>query len=176
MYSTAAANSDWAGYLFVHEFAHHFAGLADEYYTSSVAYEAPETIVEPYEPNVTALLDPENLKWRHLVENSTPLPTPWPKQAYEAHSLAYQAIRANMRAENVSEAEMNQLFSDNQDIVEGMFSEAPYADSVGAFEGALYQASGYYRSAQNCIMFTRTEHFCRVCRDAIEAVIDEYAR
>ena len=174
LFSTAAANSEWAGYLFIHEFGHHFAGLADEYYTSSVAYEAPENIVEPYEPNVTALLDPDNLKWKHLVQEDTPLPTPWPKDAYEDHSLAYQARRANMRAENVAESEMNQLFAENQRIVEGMFSEAPYRDAVGAFEGANYQANGYYRSEQNCIMFTRTEDFCRVCSAAIEAVIDEY--
>ncbi len=176
LFSTAAANSEWAGYLFVHEFAHHFAGLADEYYTSSVAYEAPAELVEPYEPNVTALLDPDKLKWRHLVKADTPLPTPWPKDAYEEHSLAYQARRANMRAENVAESEMNKLFADNQIIVEGMFSEAPFADAVGAFEGALYQSKGYYRSEQNCIMFTRTEDFCGVCSAAIEEVIDEYTR
>lgn len=176
LFSTAAANSEWAGYLFVHEFAHHFAGLADEYYTSSVAYEAPAELVEPYEPNVTALLDPDKLKWRHLVKADTPLPTPWPKDAYEEHSLAYQARRANMRAENVAESEMNKLFADNQIIVEGMFSEAPYADAIGAFEGALYQSKGYYRSEQNCIMFTRTEDFCGVCSAAIEEVIDEYTR
>ena len=176
LFSTAAANSEWAGYLFVHEFAHHFAGLADEYYTSSVAYEAPAELVEPYEPNVTALLDPDKLKWRHLVKADTPLPTPWQKDAYEEHSLAYQARRANMRAENVAESEMNRLFADNQIIVEGMFSEAPYADAIGAFEGALYQSKGYYRSEQNCIMFTRTEDFCGVCSAAIEEVIDEYTR
>jgi hypothetical protein len=176
LFSTAAANSEWAGYLFIHEFAHHFAGLADEYYTSSVAYEAADEIVEPYEPNVTALLDPANLKWKHLVADDTPLPTPWPKEAYEEHSLAYQARRANMRAENVSEAEMNALFVDNQRIVEGMFSAAPHPDTVGAFEGAIYQAKGYYRSEQNCIMFTRTEDFCRVCSAAIDAVIDEYTQ
>ncbi|MGI9260495.1 MAG: M64 family metallopeptidase [Woeseiaceae bacterium] len=174
LFSTAAANSEWAGYLFIHEFGHHFAGLADEYYTSSVAYEAPSEITEPYEPNVTALLDPENLKWKHLVAADTPLPTPWPKDEYEEHSLAYQAKRANMRAENVAESEMNKLFIDNQQIVEGMFSAAPHATAVGAFEGAIYQAKGYYRSEQNCIMFTRTEDFCRVCSAAIEAVIDEY--
>lgn len=39
LYSTAAAKSEWAPYLFVHEFGHHFAGLADEYYTSPVSYE-----------------------------------------------------------------------------------------------------------------------------------------
>lgn len=176
LFSTAAANSEWAGYLFVHEFAHHFAGLADEYYTSSVAYEAPDEIVEPYEPNVTALLDPDNLKWRHLVSEETPLPTPWPKEAYEEHSMAYQVRRASMRKENVSENEMNSLFNENQDIVEGMFSSAPHAHDVGAFEGAIYQASGYYRSEQNCIMFTRTKDFCRVCAAAIEEVIDEYTQ
>jgi hypothetical protein len=176
LFSTAAANSEWAGYLFIHEFAHHFAGLADEYYTSSVAYEPPETIIEPYEPNVTALLDPDHLKWQEFVSDDTPIPTPWPKEAYEEHSLAYQARRQAMRAENVPESEMNRLFEDNQRIVEGMFSAAPYHDVVGAFEGGLYQAKGYYRPEMNCIMFTRTENFCRVCAAAIEAVIDEYTR
>lgn len=176
LFSTAAANNAYADYLFIHEFAHHFAGLADEYYTSSVAYEAPETITEPYEPNVTALLDPENVKWKHLVAENTPLPTPWPKDEYEEHSLAYQEKRANMRTENVPESAMTALFDDNQRIVEGMFSAAPYRDRIGAFEGAIYQAQGYYRSEQNCIMFTRTDYFCRVCSDAIEAVIDEYTQ
>lgn len=176
LFSTVAADSEWAVYLFIHEFAHHFAGLADEYYTSSVAYEPPTEIVEPYEPNVTALLDPENLKWNHLVLPNTPLPTPWPKDTYEEHSLAYQARRAEMREANVPESEMNELFRENQGIVEGIFSEAPYRDAIGAFEGAIYQAEGYYRSEQNCIMFTRTDYFCRVCRDAIERVIDEYTQ
>jgi hypothetical protein len=174
LFSTAAANSEWAPYLFIHEFGHHFAGLADEYYTSSVAYEAPAEIVEPYEPNVTALLDPENLKWKHLVESDTLLPTPWPKDAYEKHSLAYQARRANLRKENVPESEMNKLFRANQNIVEGMFSRAENRDRIGAFEGAIYQSKGYYRSELNCIMFTRTADFCRVCAAAIEQVIDEY--
>ena len=142
LYSTAAANSDWAGYLFVHEFGHHFAGLADEYYTSSVAYEAPDVIREPYEPNVTALLDAGELKWKHLVSDLTPLPTPWPKVEYEKHALAYQARRAELRADNVAETEMNALFRSNQDIVEGMFSAAENASVIGAFEGALYQSQG----------------------------------
>jgi hypothetical protein len=34
VYSTAAAGNDFAEYLFIHEVGHHFAGLADEYYTS----------------------------------------------------------------------------------------------------------------------------------------------
>ncbi len=175
LFSTAAANSEWAPYLFVHEFGHHFAGLADEYYTSSVAYESPAAIVEPYEPNVTALLDPETLKWKHLVAPSTPLPTPWPKAEYEEHSIAVQERRAKMRAEKVPEAEMNELFRFTKNHVENLFSTSEYRNSVGAFEGANYEAEGYYRSEQNCLMFTRYEQFCLVCRAAINKVIDEYA-
>jgi hypothetical protein len=174
LFSTAAANSDWAAYLFVHEFGHHFAGLADEYYTSSIAYELPEEITEPYEPNVTALLDPDNIKWKHLVTPNTPLPTSWPKAEYEKHSLAYQKRRQQMRAENVPEEEMNKLFQDNQDFVEALFEESGKAGLVGAFEGGNYMAEGIYRSQQNCIMFTRTADFCAVCSEAIEKVIDEY--
>lgn len=176
LYSTAAADSDWAPYLFVHEFGHHFAGLADEYYTSSVAYEAPKEIVEPYEPNVTAMMNPSELKWRHLVGPQTPLPTPWPKEIYEENSLAYQARRTKLREENRPESEMNQLFRENQDFVENLFSRAEYRNVVGAFEGANYQAQGFYRPALNCIMFTRTEKFCPVCSAAIEQVIDEYTK
>jgi len=174
LFSTAAANSEWAPYLFVHEFGHHFAGLADEYYTSSVSYESPLEIVEPYEPNVTALLNPEDLKWKHLVAQSTPLPTPWPKAEFEEHSIAVQERRTKMRAENVSEAEMNELFHFTKDYSENLFSTAEYRNSVGAFEGANYESQGYYRSEQNCLMFTRTDYFCLVCRAAINKVIDEY--
>src|ERR1051325_2578229 len=38
LYSTVAADSLWSPYVFVHEFGHHFAGLAGEYYTSDSAY------------------------------------------------------------------------------------------------------------------------------------------
>ena len=57
--ATASVDSAFSEYVFVHEFGHHFAALADEYYTSDVAYDtsaAPK--LEPWEPNVTALLDP----------------------------------------------------------------------------------------------------------------------
>ena len=174
LFSTAAANSEWAAYLFVHEFGHHFAGLVDEYYTSSVAYEAPGEITEPYEPNVTALLDPDNLKWRHLVTPGTPLPTSWPKAEYEEHSIAVQKRRAEMRAANVSEAEMNTLFRYTKEYVDTLFEQSGKKGIVGAFEGGNYQAEGYYRSEQNCLMFTRYEAFCAVCSEAIGKVIDEY--
>ena len=174
LFSTAAANNEWLPYLFVHEFGHHFAGLADEYYTSPVAYETPEGITEPYEPNVTALLDPDNLKWQHLVTPNTPIPTAWPKAEYDEHSNAYQEKRREMRDANVTEDEMNVLFRYTRDYVNKLFSKSGQAGIIGAFEGGNYQSEGMYRPAQDCLMFTRSEAFCAVCVEAIGKVIDEY--
>jgi hypothetical protein len=176
-FSTAAANSDWANYLFVHEFGHHFAGLADEYYTSPVAYQSGGAErPEPWEPNVTALKDPSKLKWKHLVTPGTPLPTPWPKAEYEEHSRAYQKIRAALRKENRPESEMSALFREELAYTNKLFSAAPHKGETGAFEGANYEATGYYRPAQQCLMFDRSTQFCAVCREAVNQTIDLYSR
>jgi len=176
LYSTAAAGSGSADYLVVHEFGHHFAALADEYYTSAAVYEPTEERPEPWEPNVTALHDPAELKWGHLVKEGTALPTDWPKEAFETFQKEYQARRARLRAENRPEAEMNQLFRDEKEFTTNLFAQSPATNSViGAFEGANYAAKGYYRSEMNCTMFTRHERFCRVCSDGIEDVIDLYS-
>ena len=175
LYSTASAGSAWAGYLFVHEFGHHFAGLADEYSTSPVAYEPARYTVEPWEPNVTALADPAALKWAEFATASSPVPTPWPKTEYEETMRAFQAERAELRRVGRPEAEMNALFTKVQSFVDSLFVEAPDSAAIGAFEGAYYAASGYYRPAMNCLMFTRHEAFCPVCAAAVEATIDLYA-
>lgn len=174
-FSTAAAGNDWANYLFVHEFGHHFAGLADEYYTSPVAYQASGARMEPWEPNVTALRDPAHLKWKKYVQAGTPLPTPWPKAEYEAWSRDYQKKRAALRAANRPEAEMNALFREDLAHTNALFAQAKYRKAIGAFEGANYEATGYYRPAMQCIMFDRSEQFCPVCRDGISDIIDLYA-
>ena len=176
LYSTVAVDSDWANYLFVHEFGHHFAALADEYYTSDAVYEASGERPEPWELNVTALNDPESLKWKAHVHEITPLPTPWPMADFEAFQQENQALRRQLRAENRPESEMNQLFRDEQAWVNDHFSQHPESNTlIGAFEGANDAATGYYRSEMNCLMFTRHDRFCRVCSDAIEAVIDQYS-
>jgi hypothetical protein len=170
-----AADSAEAPYVFVHEFGHHFAALADEYYTSPVAYlPATNKREEPWEPNVTALLDPGTLKWKDLVTPGTPLPTPWPKEEYEKRSRAYQEVRAKLRADNRPEAEMEALFAKNKREDTAMFAKS--RGIVGAFEGARYEATGYYRPEADCIMFTRTDFFCAVCRRALERVMDTYSR
>jgi hypothetical protein len=162
----------------VHEFAHHFAALADEYYTSDVAYEAaPAQKIEPWEPNVTALGDPSALKWRDLVTPGTPLPTPWNKEAFEKHSAAIQERRRDIRRRNAPESEMDALFREQQAFEEKFLGSMTHSGKVGAFEGAAYEARGLYRPQADCIMFTRNPvGFCRVCQRAISHIIDVYSR
>ena len=177
LYSTVAADSQWAAYIFVHEFGHHLAGLADEYYTSDVAYLPPADRVEPWEPNVTALLDQAVLKWKDLVAPGTPIPTPWSKEPFEAYSKEGQARRREIRAANRPEREMDALFREELARDTALLGAGPYAGKVGAFEGANYEARGYYPPQTDCIMFTRDPvGFCAVCRRAIEQIVDMYAR
>ncbi len=176
LYSTVAADNAFAPYVFVHEFGHHFAALADEYYTSPVAYLPSPAREEPWEPNVTALRDPANLKWKDLVAPGTPLPTPWDKDGFEARSREAQATRAELRKQGRPEAEMEALFTRERRMDDVQFGSERFTDRVGAFEGARYEARGLYRPEANCIMFTRADDFCAVCRRAIGAVIDSYVK
>jgi hypothetical protein len=177
LYSTVAADSVWSSYIFVHEFGHHIAGLADEYYTSDVAYLPAADRVEPWEPNATALLDPAALKWQDLVTPGTPVPTPWPKEEFERYTKEIQQKRRAIRAANRPESEMDALFRDEEKHDTTLLNEGPHAGRVGAFEGANYEARGFYRPQADCIMFTRDNvPFCRVCRRAIEQILDLYAR
>jgi hypothetical protein len=176
VYSTAAVDNAFADYLFVHEFAHHFAGLADEYYTSPVAYEPPAEIVEPWPANVTAATDPARVKWRDLLTPGVPAPTPWPKAEFEALQKDIQARRAKLRADKRPEAEMTALFREELEKVTKLLSSAEHAGTVGLFQGANYDARAFYRPEVDCIMFTRDRvPFCRVCQRALRAVIDRHA-
>jgi hypothetical protein len=177
LYSTVAADSLWSPYVFVHEFGHHFAGLADEYYTSDVAYgPAPPERVEPWEPNVTALHDPKEIKWKDLVSPDTPIPTTWNKEAYESHSREIQKKRRQIRAEGRPEEDMDALFLEQKKEESRMLAAEKYAGKIGAFEGAMYEAKGYYRPQLDCVMFSRDDvPFCAVCRRAIDRIIDLYA-
>lgn len=175
-FSTAAAGNDWANYLFVHEFGHHFAGLADEYYTSPVSYQSSGARMEPWEPNVTALRDPAKLKWKQHVKDGTPLPTAWPKAEFEEASRAYQKRRAALREANRPESEMSALFKEDLRFNEQLFAASPNRHVVGAFEGANYEAKGFYRSEMQCLMFDRSERFCNACSDGVVEIIDLYSR
>jgi len=177
LYSTVAADSGFAPYIFVHEFGHHLAGLADEYYTSDVAYLPPAQKVEPWEPNVTALLEPLKLKWRDLVAPGTKIPTPWPKEEFENFQTEYQAQRRALRDAHKPEADMNALFDREMARDTGLLNSPGLRGKVGAYEGANYEAKGYYRPQSDCIMFTRDAvGFCAVCRRALEETLDLYSK
>lgn len=178
LWATATADSEAAPYLFVHEFGHSFSGLADEYYSSTVAYEElTPPGAEPWEPNVTALLDPKNLKWRDLVAPGTALPTAWDKAAYDEADQAYQAKRKALIDAQASEEENEALMREVKVSSSRFLQAQPNYGKVGAFEGAAYMARGMYRSEVDCIMFTRNPtSFCKVCERAVDRTIDRFAR
>ncbi len=63
--------------VFVHEFGHCFAGLADEYFydTAESFLDMYNTAIEPWEPNITSLVDFDK-KWKDMLEPDTLIPTP----------------------------------------------------------------------------------------------------
>jgi hypothetical protein len=177
LWNTAAVDSAEAAYLVVHEFGHSFAGLGDEYYTSQVAYEnfnPPGT--EPWEPNVTALLDAGHLKWGDLVQAGTPVPTPWNQAEYDKVVLAFEKRRRELRERNAPEEEMEALFREVRAKTTPLLRAEKYFGKVGAFQGAAYEAKGLYRPEVDCIMFSRNpKSFCAICARAIERMIRMYA-
>ncbi len=175
LYATVATDNKFSDYIFIHEFGHHIAALADEYYTSAVSYEMKPPEVEPYEANITALFDKENLKWKHLVEPGTPIPTPWNKEEFDAFSMEIQKERKKLRAAKVPESEVEALFMRQKEGETEMLAKMKYQGKVGAYEGGGYLQYGMYRPYLDCIMYSRnSNNFCPVCQDAISRVIDQY--
>lgn len=75
-YAMGTADNERTQHVFVHELGHSFAGLADEYFASEVAYQDFYNLeYEPWEPNITTLVDFDS-KWKDLLPVSTPIPTP----------------------------------------------------------------------------------------------------
>jgi len=191
LYCTFTTDNQWYEYLFLHEFGHSFAGLGDEYYTSAVAYnEFYPRGVEPTEPNITALLDPKNLKWKELVSAEIEIPTPWEKEAFDEMDNAYQKVRletnekiARMKREGAPQAEVEKVEQESERLslenakrVDDYLSRSKFKDKVGAFEGAGYSAEGLFRPMVDCIMFTRGKKpFCKVCEQAVIRAIKYYS-
>lgn len=59
----------------VHEFGHSFGGLADEYFYDDQYTEMYPSDTEPWEPNITTLVD-FNSKWKDMLPPDTKIPTP----------------------------------------------------------------------------------------------------
>ncbi len=79
-YCSSASGNSYSSDIFIHEFGHGFAGLADEYYDDSTSYgDFYNNNIEPWEPNITTLVD-FDAKWKDMMEKKTPIPTPREKK------------------------------------------------------------------------------------------------
>ncbi len=190
LFCTFTTDNQWYEYLFLHEFGHSFAGLADEYYTSEVAYnEFYPKGIEPLEPNITALLDPKNLKWKDLATPGIEIPTPWEKEEFDRMDTAYQKVRreinsriAAMKRAGVPQADVERLEQESEklsreqaDKVDEFLRRSKFWGMIGALEGAGYSAQGLYRPAVDCLMFTKgAKPFCKVCEETVRRVIKFY--
>lgn len=81
LYSMTCVDDRMAKKVFVHEFAHGLAGIADEYGYDNTYQEMYPLDVEPWEANLTTLVNFES-KWKNLIEPGTPIPTP-PEEKYK---------------------------------------------------------------------------------------------
>lgn len=72
-YQVASSDNPLTLPVTVHEFGHSFAGLADEYFYADEEDEFYPLDVEPWEANITTLVD-FNSKWADLVDLSLPSP------------------------------------------------------------------------------------------------------
>ena len=191
LYCTFTSDDQWRDYLIMHEFGHSFSGLADEYYTSAVAYnEFYPPGVEPLEANITALIDPRNIKWKDLLTKKTAVPTPWEKVPFEAMDKAYQKKRqetnekiAALKRANAAKEEIDALQARSDEMsrlnglqVNAFFKKSRFQGKVGAFEGAGYAAKGLFRPMLDCLMFSRgLRPLCKVCEQAVVDTIRYYS-
>jgi hypothetical protein len=75
-YSTSVNSNASSAKIFVHEFGHGFAALADEYDDGSTSFNDMYPLnLEPWEPNITTLVKFES-KWKGMLPANTPVPTP----------------------------------------------------------------------------------------------------
>lgn len=75
-YMLSTAKHKFSRPVIVHELGHSFGGLGDEYfYENDVMTDSYPKDVEPWEPNITTLVDFDS-KWKHLLKKGTPVPTP----------------------------------------------------------------------------------------------------
>lgn len=133
--------------VLVHEFGHAYAGLGDEYFYDD-GYETmyPDD-TEPWEPNLTTLVDFQS-KWADMLPKGTPVPTPPDPKVPNYRKIT-------------NDKEQRLL-----DVA---------TQRVGVFEGGGYQSKGVYRPAQECRMkINEVANFCPVCSRAIQRITDFY--
>lgn len=111
-YTLTTAHHSLFPQVVVHEFGHSFGGLGDEYfYVGDVMDDTYPTDTEPWEPNVTTLVDFDS-KWKKMIPEGTPCPTSpedaekypvglYEGAAYSSKGLYRPADRCRMRSNTV---------------------------------------------------------------------------
>jgi hypothetical protein len=191
-YCVSTVDFPTSSQVFIHELGHSFAYLADEYYQSEVSYNDfyPKGI-EPIEANITALLDPANVKWKDLLEPGIGVPTEYGKEEVEVLQAERRknretqvkdtedAKRRNAAAKEIQKIEEKYKKTDallNAKIEAVRRKYADLVDKVGVFEGAGYASKGLFRPMMYCLMISNPKNeFCRVCERAIARMIDFYS-
>ena len=133
--------------VLVHEFGHAYAGLGDEYFYDD-GYETmyPDD-TEPWEPNLTTLVDFQS-KWADMLPKGTPVPTPPDPKVHNYRKIT------NDKEQRLLDAATQR---------------------VGVFEGGGYQSKGVYRPAQECRMkINEVANFCPVCSRAVQRITEFY--
>lgn len=77
-YGISSANHPTrTGKVYVHEFGHLLLGLGDEYVEEASSFDSLYPLdVEPWEANLTTLVDFESKPWSRMIDAKTPVPTP----------------------------------------------------------------------------------------------------
>ena len=133
--------------VLVHEFGHAYAGLGDEYFCDDAYESMYPADTEPWEPNLTTLVDFQS-KWADMLPKGTAIPTPPDPKVPNYRKIT-------------NEKEQRLLDAATQ--------------RVGVFEGGGYQSKGVYRPAQECRMkINEVQNFCPVCSRAIRQITDFY--
>ena len=74
-YYAFSAVQEMSMWILPHELGHSIGGLADEYVEDDSNYNRRYVGIEPLEPNITSLVNFE-AKWKEIVPEGTPIPTP----------------------------------------------------------------------------------------------------
>lgn len=146
-YQIAAANNRLTLPVAVHEFGHSFGGLADEYFYTEEEDGTYPLDVEPWEPNITTLVDFDS-KWKEMLADGTSVPTPCSETV-------------GTREEQMKRAE--------DGLADGK------SGRLGVYEGGGYRAKGIYRPQITCRMRDNYHPaFCPVCEAALTRLIHFY--
>lgn len=162
--------------IMMHEFGHGFASLADEYFGNVAYTDYFPAGVEPYPPNITALLDPNNVKWKHLLTPGLPIPTPWGQEEIDTLREKIKRLSeamASSETPDTPQVDHNRTISAYRNEIRRIREQYTqlYQGKIGVFEGAGYTPKGLYRSEIHIGMFHQGQ-FGPVSEEGIQDVID----